>query len=60
MDFPKSYHPNQSSSKPVVVVAGENDDKLVGMLDYRKAMRQISAEVLRRRQQADQIALEGS
>lgn len=38
------------------VVAGDSD-KLVGVLDYRKTLRKISAEVLHRRKQADEMAL---
>jgi Kef-type K+ transport system membrane component KefB/predicted transcriptional regulator len=41
----------------VPVVAGENSDKLLGVLDYRKTLRKISAEVLRRRETADTMAL---
>ncbi len=37
----------------IPVVAGEKDDKLVGVLDYRRTLRKISAEVLRRREIAD-------
>ena len=37
------------------VVAGEDSDELVGVLDYRKALRKISAEVLHRRKMADEI-----
>ena len=39
------------------VVSGDDNEKLVGVLDYRKANRKISAEVLRRREAADGIAL---
>ena len=39
------------------VVAGDDGDKLVGVLDYRKTLRKISAEVLHRRKQADEMAL---
>ena len=35
------------------VVAGQDGDRLVGILDYRRANRKISAEVLRRREKAD-------
>jgi len=35
------------------VVAGEDNDELVGVLDYRMVNRKISAEVLRRRKIAD-------
>jgi Kef-type K+ transport system membrane component KefB len=38
------------------VVAGGDGDKLVGILDYRIVTRKISAEVLRRRKVADQMA----
>jgi len=38
------------------VVAG-NDNKLVGVLDYRMVNRKISAEVLHRRKIADEVAL---
>jgi len=38
------------------VVAGEETDELVGVLDYSKAMRKISTEVLHRRRMADQMA----
>jgi len=37
----------------VPVVAGKNSDELVGVLDYSKALRKISAEVLHRREMAD-------
>ena len=39
------------------VVASEGSEELVGVLDYRKALRKISAEVLHRRQVADGQAL---
>jgi CBS domain-containing protein len=39
------------------VVGGEDGERLVGVLDYRKALRKISAEVLRRRKQSDEMAL---
>ena len=35
------------------VVAGDDNDELVGVLDYSKVMRRISAEVLHRREVAD-------
>ena len=38
------------------VVAAQDDDKLVGLLDLRAVNRRISAEVLHRRQQADGIS----
>jgi len=37
----------------ITVVAGKNSDKLVGVLDYSKVLRKISAEVLHRREMAD-------
>ncbi|HUS72613.1 MAG TPA: cation:proton antiporter [Sedimentisphaerales bacterium] len=39
------------------VVASGDSDELVGVLDYRKALRKISAEVLHRRRMADEMAL---
>ena len=39
------------------VVASADSDKLVGVLDYRVVNRRISAEVLRRRKVADEVAL---
>jgi Kef-type K+ transport system membrane component KefB len=39
------------------VVTGDGDDTLVGVLDYQKALRKISAEVLHRRKRADEMAL---
>jgi len=39
----------------IPVVAGD-EDLLVGVLDYRKTMRKISAEVLHRRKMADEMA----
>ena len=41
------------------VVADEDSDKLVGVLDYRKTLRNISAEVLHRRKTADGMAAAG-
>jgi len=38
------------------VVAGEDSDELVGVLDYRMVNRKISAEVLHRRRMADEMA----
>jgi len=38
------------------VVAGGESDELVGVLDYRKTLRKISAEVLHRRRVADEMA----
>jgi len=39
------------------VVAESDSDKLVGVLDYRRVMRKISAEVLQRHKTADGLAL---
>jgi Kef-type K+ transport system membrane component KefB len=39
------------------VVTSDDSDKLVGVLDYRKTMRKISAEVLHRRKVADEMAM---
>lgn len=39
------------------VVAKNNDTELVGVLDQRKVLRKISAEVLHRRQKADALAI---
>lgn len=41
----------------IPVVGGDDSDKLVGVLDYRKVLRKISAEVLHRRKMADGIAV---
>ncbi len=41
----------------VTVVAGKDSDKLVGVLDYSKVLRKISAEVLHRREKADGLAV---
>lgn len=41
----------------VTVVAGKDSDKLVGVLDYSKTLRKISAEVLHRREMADGLAM---
>jgi len=40
----------------IPVVAGSESDELVGVLDYSKAMRKISTEVLHRRKMADEMA----
>ena len=42
------------------VVASDKSDELVGVLDYRKTLRKISAEVLHRRKTADEMALSKS
>jgi Kef-type K+ transport system membrane component KefB len=39
------------------VVASKDSDKLIGVLDYSKAMRRISTEVLHRRKTADGLAM---
>jgi len=39
------------------VVQNSDGDRLVGVLDYRKVLRKISAEVLRRREAADGLTL---
>jgi len=41
----------------IPVVAGKDSNELVGVLDYRKTLRKISAEVLHRRRMADEMAL---
>ncbi len=46
-------HMDKFSLENLPVVESEHNDKLVGVLDYRKTLRKISAEVLRRRQMAD-------
>ena len=40
----------------MAVVAGEDSDKLVGVLEYRMVNRKISAEVLRRQRAVDEMA----
>ena len=40
----------------IPVVASKDSDELVGVLDYSKALRKISAEVLHRRKVADEMA----
>ncbi len=49
-------HMNQYHLESVAVVQDEGD-KLIGMLNARRVMRKISAEVLHRRQQADGLHL---
>jgi len=39
------------------VVASDESDELVGVLDYRRVLRKISAEVLHRRKTADEAAM---
>ncbi|MHC4642206.1 MAG: cation:proton antiporter domain-containing protein [Planctomycetota bacterium] len=41
----------------IPVVTGEDSDEFVGVLDYRKALRKISAEVLNRRKMAEEMAM---
>ncbi len=48
IDWMRRYH-----LENVPVVAGKDNDELAGVLDYSKALRKISAEVLHRRQTAD-------
>ena len=50
-------HMRRYDLENLAVVASDSDNRLVGMLDYHKAMRKISTEVLHRRQRADEIAL---
>ena len=38
-------------------MAGKDSDELVGVLDYSKVLRKISAEVLHRREKADGLAM---
>jgi Mg/Co/Ni transporter MgtE len=41
------------------VVSSVEDNKLVGVLDYRRTLRKISAEVLRRREKVDGMSTTG-
>ena len=41
----------------IPVVTGQDSDELVGVLDYHKTLRKISAEVLHRRKTADGVAV---
>ncbi len=41
----------------IPVVPSDGSDQLVGVLDYRKTLRKISAEVLHRRKTADEMAV---
>ena len=50
-------HMQRYNLENMLVVKNADSDKLVGVLDYRKALRKISAEVLRRREMADTMAL---
>ncbi len=38
-------------------MAGKDSDELVGVLDYSKVLRKISAEVLHKREKADGLAM---
>jgi Mg/Co/Ni transporter MgtE len=48
IDWTRRYH-----LEHLPVVSGKDNDALVGVLDYSKALGKISAEVLHRRQMAD-------
>jgi Kef-type K+ transport system membrane component KefB len=52
MEFMQRY-----SLENIPVVAGKEDNRLVGVLDKPKALRKISAEVLHRRRAADEMSL---
>lgn len=52
IEWMRQYH-----LEHIPVVADEGSDELAGVLDYRKALRKISAEVLHRRKTADEMAL---
>jgi CBS domain containing-hemolysin-like protein len=47
-------HMRQYHIENIPVVAGEDKDELVGVLDLPKVLRKISAEVLHRRKTADE------
>ncbi len=49
-------HMRRYDLENIPVVAGEDNDELVGVLDYRTVTRKISAEVLHRRKKADEMA----
>jgi Kef-type K+ transport system membrane component KefB len=49
-------HMRRYDLEHIPVVAGEDNDELVGVLDYRMVTRKISAEVLHRRKKADEMA----
>jgi Kef-type K+ transport system membrane component KefB len=50
-------HMRRYNLENIPVVAGANSDELVGVLDYSRALRRISAEVLHRRKMADGTAV---
>ena len=50
-------HMRRYNVEHMPVVAGEDSDRLVGILDLSKALRKISADVLHRRKTADGVAL---
>ncbi|NIP25052.1 MAG: CBS domain-containing protein [Phycisphaerae bacterium] len=52
MEWMRRYH-----LENIPVVASDESDELVGVLDYRKTLRKISAEVLHRRKTAEEMAL---
>ncbi|MHC4620024.1 MAG: cation:proton antiporter domain-containing protein [Planctomycetota bacterium] len=49
-------HMRRYDLENIPVVAGEDNNELVGVLDYRMVNRKISAEVLHRRKKADEMA----
>lgn len=63
MTFPDEHledvleHMSRFDVENIPVIDPANDKKLAGMLDQRKVMRKISAEVLNRRQKADGMQL---
>lgn len=50
-------HMRRYNLENMPVVAAEDSEQLVGILDLSKALRKVSAEVLRRRKTADGVAL---
>jgi len=50
-------HMRRYDLEHIPVVAGGDNDEFVGVLDYHKTLRKISAEVLHRRKAADEMAL---
>jgi Kef-type K+ transport system membrane component KefB len=50
-------HMRRYDLENIPVVSGDGSDKIVGVLDRRKALRKISAEILHRRTVADEMAL---